>query len=480
MILGRTSTFPAPFNAPVLNACPFLVDTPPLNGRWVQGSWQPLSVPGAQQFNATQINDQGAVVGYANFPVANDNLDADVRGVIWTQNPALPEIDPSDKIITFSDGSQPYALRAYSLCTDSTTGQDYSVGRVYGFEDNQGVEVINNSGQTGNINSQPNPHNPFPDYLFYQGDGAYFTSAAAPAYLGTANFVGNLGYSPYIEPYNGAPFTGKIEEPILANNNWIVSIESVWPAGQSQGSNTDPDPTIRTITYSSSTSTPGTFTSTSAPSALQQSGVYLQAMTHAQKASDDVVVSGVGYVWNIGSTNAPMTLDDDHLTAINSRYYTPAPTPSNPTPIPVPDFQITGGYALWERTVDATGLPTTPPAYTGTPYAAMIAPNPAFANFGAISLNDSGAIVGLATKLLNSDGSPTSVDQFGNHPLDGILLIPFTIESVNRDDLTKKWTDKQTTPGATVYAGTTTGDMINLKRASFLVEFVEFGNCAAK
>jgi hypothetical protein len=61
--------------------------------RWVQGTWQNLTVPNAQSTAAWSMNNNGAVVGQATFAIPDitdfsdsQGYDADVRGVVWTQN----------------------------------------------------------------------------------------------------------------------------------------------------------------------------------------------------------------------------------------------------------------------------------------------------------------------------------------------------------------------------------------------------------
>ena len=74
------------------------------------------------------------------------------------------------------------------------------------------------------------------------------------------------------------------------------------------------------------------------------------------------------------------------------------------------------------------------------------------------SNGNKGAIVGTATYTPTGTGDPIPA---GSH---GVLLAPLELDLVNRDDLTKKWTDKVVQSGlVTVYAGTTTGDMVEWK-----------------
>jgi hypothetical protein len=346
-------------------------------------------------------------VGQATFAIPDitdfsdsQGYDADVRGVVWTQNPVAQEIDSSDHIITFSNGAYPWNYRTYQLCGDGTPGVDYSFGSIYGFEYYLGLDLTGTTSYVAINSVYPNFPGP-QDFCYYIGQGSQFSGATATP-LGNASWSSITAYyPPGSNMLNGAllSFTGCTESADLANSNWVICAQGAWSG-----------------TLENTTSTPEIFrapvnaTAGIAPPATMNQ---FAGITHATNAADDVIVgssstnSQFGYYWAPGSgTTTATPLNNGFANAINTRYYVPGGSMGD-----VPDFQMVGGSTnnvpfMWERTRNATtGAPATPTAYNTLPVQTLVTGNAW--SFGYLSsINDSSSIVSTATQVQDSNGKP--------------------------------------------------------------------------
>lgn len=147
------------------------------------------------------------------------------------------------------------------------------------------------------------------------------------------------------------------------------------------------------------------------------------------------------------------------LTVVNSNFQLPVPNSASITYQSGANkifwnsaHQIVGGGYLWEPTTDTypTGL---------YKLSDLVDPSSGWSNiytYNGIAnwtkqLNDSGAIVGTATKT--SDGS--------SH---GVMLVPIQLRVTTRDDPTQTWANNVLQPGLVpVYGGQNNGDMVSWK-----------------
>jgi hypothetical protein len=122
-----------------------------------------------------------------------------------------------------------------------------------------------------------------------------------------------------------------------------------------------------------------------------------------------------------------------------------------------PDFSIPpynpGRQVIWVAKPTDWGLPDKTPAYTPIPWEQPMLPA-GYTSLYGVQPGARRIELGLATKT-EADGTTST---------HGFALIPVELDLVNRDDLTKTWADEQKQSGlVTVYAGTTTGDMVEWK-----------------
>ena len=321
-----------------------------VKARWVKGVWQVLQVPGSTQVLVSQMNNNGAVVGAAAFQNSTNPLSSDVRGVLWTNDPAHPQIQSADKsfdVTAFLGEEFEVASRTYTFCTDGTAG-DYSMGGIYGTQVNQVFGVLP---FYSDIRDADTFYSGLYD-TYYYGPATYFdpstgrsTAMAAPIYTGTfykasdesAGGPREVGTDIFGHNFSNGPergagglvhnlaFTGTDQFPALSNSNWLISDESVWSFASNTGTDILPGNPVDTLKYYSMASPPAGVLSggTRFPDSLNGGAL---AISRATQASDDMVAvtgtSGGYYVWNFPNAQAQPIAIHDTLLGISTRYLT--------------------------------------------------------------------------------------------------------------------------------------------------------------
>ena len=457
-----------------------------VKARWVKGVWQVLQVPGSTQVMVNDMNNNGAVAGAAAFQNSTNPLSSDVRGVLWTNDPAHPQIQSADKsfdVTAFLGEEFEVASRTYTFCTDGTAG-DYSMGGIYGTQVNQVFGVPPNYSDSRDTDTSS-----FDLYdSYYYGPATYFdpssvrsTALAAPIYTGTfykassENAVpsGEVGTDIFGHNFSNGPetganglvhnlaFTGTDQFPALSNSNWLISDESVWSFASNTGTDILPGNPVNTLKYYSMTSPPAGVLSGGTKFPDWVNG-WVLAITRATQASDDMVAvtgtSGGQYVWNFPNAQAQPIPIHDTLLGISTRYLTPPPTASGTTPVPA--FQVLGAGYLWEPKLDGTtGLPITPAKYIGTAMSDLLTTATNWTQFSPTGINDAGAIVGTAFALDQHGNIVGNAN--GSNIQHGLLLLPVDLAvDANRDGyvVTVSGSAQTDANGNALSADTTTQD----------------------